>query len=175
MSKCCSLCSVFKKVQCCFFFRFCMQSVKVCSAAWRIKHSTVSLGVADRRCLLDCAISLFVSNIGFISILKTLIYAQDWEYSTAVMAWSLFDWTMITHLSGPINETFGPLHFFSLGTIFYEAEMFVLNFARHILLEVYANRLTAVSASVTSIYTNLAWHKCCYFAVNCELFWWIAN
>lgn len=63
---------------------------------------------------------------------------------------------MLTHLSGPINETFGPLHVFSLGTIFYEAEMFVLNFARHILLEVYANRLTAVSASVTSIYANLA-------------------
>lgn len=49
-----------------------MQSGKVCSAAWKIRHHTVSLGVADRRCLLDCAVSLFVSNIGFMSILKTL-------------------------------------------------------------------------------------------------------
>jgi len=77
MSKCCSSWFVFIK------FNVVVPSDSVCSlgkvfsAALRIRHHTASLGVVDRRCLLDCAVFVFVSNIAFMSILETLIYAQD--------------------------------------------------------------------------------------------------
>lgn len=39
---------------------------KAYSGTFRVRHSTVSQGVADRRCILDCTVFLLVSDIGHI-------------------------------------------------------------------------------------------------------------
>jgi len=61
---------------------------------------------------------------------------------------------MLTHLSGLVWMGSTALCIFAVsvyaGAIIFK-EILMLNFARHILLEIYANRMTAVSASDTSI------------------------